>query len=337
MKNLIYIGNKSNNKNNTNLSSIDLLEPLLVESGYNVFSASNKKNIVARLFHMLWICMKYRNKVDYVLIDTYSTLNFYYAYFVSQLCRMLKLKYFPFLHGGNLPSRLKTSPRLSKAIFKNAYINVAPSLYTKANFDAFDYSNVLCIPNSIEIKNYPFKVRSFDKVNLLWVRSFSKIYNPLLAIKLLKALKDQNIEANLCMVGPENDGTLQKAKDLSLELNVDVTFTGKLSKQEWISLSKDYNIFISTTNFDNMPVSVMEAMALGLPVISTNVGGMPFLIKNDVDGVLVNPNNVNEFVNAILRLTNQPKKATQLALDARKKVERFDWSIVKHKWLSVLQ
>ena len=68
-----------------------------------------------------------------------------------------------------------------------------------------------------------------------------------------------------------------------------MNFTGKLSKQEWRDLSKDYNVFINTTNFDNTPVSVIEAMALGIPVVSTNVGGLPFLITDKVDGVLVEP------------------------------------------------
>ena len=131
MKSLLYIGNQFNNKGNQ--SSIDILGRLLGDEGYKVFSASKKKNVVIRLLHMLWACLVHRKKVDVVLIDTYSTLNFYYAFFVSQLCRILELKYIPILHGGNLPERLKRSPRLSKAIFNYAYINVAPSEYIKSN------------------------------------------------------------------------------------------------------------------------------------------------------------------------------------------------------------
>ena len=55
-----------------------------------------------------------------------------------------------------------------------------------------------------------------------------------------------------------------------------ITITGILRKAEWIELSKDYDVFINTTNVDNMPVSVIEAMALGMPIVSTNVGGIPF-------------------------------------------------------------
>ncbi|MCF7560304.1 glycosyltransferase family 4 protein [Sabulilitoribacter multivorans] len=319
------------------MSSIDVLAPLLSETNFKVISASHKKSIIIRLLHMLYTCFKYRKKADYVLIDTYSTLNFYYAFFVSQLCRILKLKYIPLLHGGNLPERLKTSPVLSKAIFNNAHINVAPSIFIKRKFEEFAVLNVINIPNSIELAKYPFKQRNYSKVKLLWVRSFSKIYNPLLAIRVLKMLKDDNLEAELCMVGPDGDGSFLEARELAKQSKVDVTFTGKLSKKEWISLSTNYNFFINTTNFDNMPVSVIEAMALGLPVISTNVGGMPFLIENGKEGVLIEPNSVESFVDAIKELHSTPDKANQIALSARKRVENFDWNIVKNQWIKLLQ
>ncbi|MDO5981682.1 glycosyltransferase family 4 protein [Flavivirga spongiicola] len=334
MKSLLYIGNQFNNKGNQ--SSIDILGLLFRGEGYKVFSASKKKNIVLRLCHMLWTCFKYKRKVDVVLIDTYSTLNFYYAFFVSQLCRLLKLRYIPILHGGNLPERLKKSPGLSKAIFNHAYKNVAPSEYMKSNFEDLGYLNIVCIPNSITLNNYTFQERPFDKVKLLWVRSLSKIYNPILAIKVLKALKDLNMNAELCMVGPDSDGSMQKVIDYAKELKVEVTFTGKLSKEEWIEKSKDYNIFINTTNFDNMPVSVIEAMALGLPIISTNVGGMPFLIEDGHTGILVEPDSVKAFIKAIKKLLNSPKESSIMALNARKTAEQLDWNVVKNQWFQVL-
>lgn len=337
MKCIIYIGNKSNHVRKSNLSSIDILTPLLTETGFKLFSVSKKKNIYLRLFDMLFTCFKYRNVVDYVLIDTYSTLNFYYAYFVSQLCRILKLKYIPILHGGNLPNRLKKTPKLSNAIFNNAFANVSPSKYIETEFKHLGYHNIVCIPNSIELKNYSFNKKSFKKVKLLWVRSFSKIYNPLLAIEVLKKLKDENIDTKLCMVGPDSDGSLVEARIYAKQLNVEVDFKGKLSKQEWISLSYNYNIFINTTNFDNMPVSVIEAMALGMPVVSTNIGGLPFLIDDKINGILVEPNSAEAFVNAIKELVLSPNKANEMALNARKHIEAFDWKIVKNQWVKLLR
>ncbi len=336
MKRILYIGNELSHSGKT-ATTIDTLSKLLETEGYIVHTASNKKNKLLRLLDMLLTIMKLFKEVDYVLIDTYSTQNFYYAYLCSCLCRMLKLKYIPILHGGNLPNRLKRNPKLSRTIFKGAYVNVAPSEYTKSKFEALGYENTTCIANAIEIENYPFEKKVLNAVKMLWVRSFSELYNPNLAIKTLYELKQKNVESSLCMVGPENDGTLEKAKDYAKSLDLDVTFTGKLSKKEWIALSVDCNVFINTTNFDNMPVSVMEAMALGLPVVSTNVGGMPFLIETNKDGVLIEPNDSTAFVNAILDLKEKPEKTLNLTIKARRKVEGYDWSFVKLKWHAILK
>ena len=333
MKKLLYIGNNLSNGNKTP-TTVETLGKLLVLEGFTVKTASSKSNKFLRLLDMLKAVILLKKEVDYVLIDTYSTSNFYYAYLVSQLCRVLRLKYIPILHGGNLQKRLKYSPKLSKALFNNAFKNVTPSEYLKAQFQDFDYHNLEVIPNTIELKNYTFKNRIFDKPKLLWVRSFAEIYNPLLAVEILKILKAEHIEASLCMVGPEKDGSLKLAKQFAEELGVEVT--GKLSKKEWIKLSEDYNIFINTTNFDNMPVSVIEAMALGLQVISTNVGGMPFLIKNKEEGILVEPNNAVLLAKSITHMVLKRFDTKAMTINARKKVEQFDWNIVKEKWITLL-
>jgi glycosyltransferase involved in cell wall biosynthesis len=220
-------------------------------------------------------------------------------------------------------------------LFNHAHCNIAPSLYLKEAFEARGYTNVRYIPNSIEISNYPFTTRRFDTPKLLWVRSFASLYNPQLAVQVLKALRDRGLEAELCMVGPDSDGTLAEVQALARRLDVKVTFTGKLTKAEWTALATDYNVFINTTNFDNTPVSVIEAMALGLPVVSTNVGGMPYLITHEVDGVLLPPKDVEAMVAAILHLFENPSKRALLIANARRKVEGFDWEVVKGMWRGV--
>jgi glycosyltransferase involved in cell wall biosynthesis len=101
-------------------------------------------------------------------------------------------------------------------------------------------------------------------------------------------------------------------------------------------LSVDYDIFINTTNFDNHPVSVIEAMALGLPVVTTNVGGVPFLVDDEENGLLVPPNQVDEFVKAVERLIETPELAERIAKNARQKVEAYDWETVKFQWFELI-
>ncbi len=336
MTHLVYIGNKLTNTGKT-ATTIDTLGCGLEQSGYKVTYASSYTNIVLRLIDMLWTVFKHRTTVDYVLIDTYSTLNFYYAYAVSAICRLLKLKYIPILHGGNLPERLKTSPKLSAAIFNNAYVNVSPSHYVKSSFERSGYTNIIVIPNSITIASYPFTPRRVAPIKMLWVRSFSKLYHPKLAVDVLHLLEKKGYKASLCMVGPDNDGSLEETKAYANTLGVSVTFTGKLSKPEWILLSEAYTVFINTTNFDNTPVSVIEAMALGLPIVSTNVGGMPFLIDHSTDGLLVPPNSPEAFVDAILKYKKDDTFCKAVIKNARTKAESFDWTTVKPLWKAALK
>ncbi len=337
MKNILYIGNKINNKH-SNPPSIHKFGLLLEREGYTLFYASSKTNKLFRLLEMLKTCFRYRAKIDFVLIDTYSTLNFFYAFFTSQLCRLLKLKYIPILHGGNLPKRLDNSSKFSRLIFSNSYLNVAPSNYLVEKFSARGYGAIL-IPNFLEIKDYKFLERNIVSPKLLYVRAFSKIYNPELAIKVLDKLIETYPNALLCMVGPEKDESLQLCKSLvkSLKIENRVEFTGILPKRQWHKKAIDFNIFINTTNFDNTPVSVMEAMALGLPIVSTNVGGMPYLISHKKDGLLVDKNDVNKMVNAVKYLIDNQEFTRQIAVNARYKVEQFNWEQVKKLWFNVLR
>jgi glycosyltransferase involved in cell wall biosynthesis len=336
MKNLLYIGNKLSIHGNT-ATSIETLGSYLENEGYNLTYASSKKNKIFRIIDMIWTTIKESRKTDYVLIDTYSTQNFWYAFIISQLCRILNLRYIVKLHGGNLPDRLDKNPFLSKVLFSNAYLISAPSDYLLNAFSKNFSKNLVYLPNAIEIKKYEFINRVIEVPKILWVRSFSSIYNPIMAIKVLDIIKDKYPLAELSMVGPDKENLIPECKKYAEERNLKVTFTGKLEKKEWHELSKGYNIFINTTHFDNMPVSVIEAMALGLPVISTNVGGIPYAIKHNVNGLLVNDNDAVAMAKEIQKLIENTEIRSNIVTLARLKVEDFDWSRVKKKWHEILR
>ena len=332
MNSLLYIGNKLS-KHGFTKTTIETLGGFFSEEGYKIKYASDKKNQILRFCDMATAVVKNRNKVDYVLIDTYSTSSFYYTLVVSQLCRFFKIKYIPILHGGNLPQRLEQNPKLCKMIFAHAYANVAPSRYLLSAFQEQRYTNVVFIPNTVDISSYPFiKEREMQTPKLLWVRSFAQLYNPKMAIDVLHQLHKTHPNAELCMVGPDKDGSLEDTRQYAEQLGVSVTFTGRLTKEAWVERSKNYNVFINTTNFDNTPVSVMEAISLGLPVVTTNVGGIPFLLENRKTALLVEPNASLQMTQAILDLMNNPQLRQTLIENGRSYVENFDWEVVKTKW-----
>ena len=333
-KKILYIGN-DNSARTGYVNTMETLSSLLTKEGYQITRSSTKINKVLRLLDMCWCTIKNSRSSDYIFIDTFSSLNFYFAFVISQLARLLSIKYIPILHGGNLPNRIKRSKRMSDMIFKNSYKNISPSNYLKKAFEEQGYK-VDHIPNVLEIDEYKFKKRESLRPKLLWVRAFKHLYNPLLAIEVANNLKKEFSEVQLCMIGPFIDDSFEKTQEKVKEYGMtdDVEYTGTLSKEAWIKRSEEFDVFINTTNFDNTPVSVMEAMALGLPVVSTNVGGMPFLIENNVDGILVEKENVEEMTNAIKKLFETD--AIALANRARSKAKSFGWEQVKVKWFEIL-
>lgn len=334
-KTLLYLGNMLS-KSGSNVTTIDTQTELFQREGISVYIASPKKNQALRLFDMLSAILKYRHKVDVVLIDTYSTLGFWFAYSSARLCQVLNIPYIPILHGGNLPERLKKSPELCQALFKNAKINIAPSAYLMHYFKKAGYSNLTYIPNTIEISKYKFQERVHLSPKLLWVRAFVDIYNPILALKVLEELQKTHPDAELSMVGPFKDETIDECRAYAEEKKLPVSFTGGMPKEEWLAYAKDFDVFINTTNVDNTPVSVIEAMALGLPVVSTNVGGLPFMLEHQTDALLVKPDSKEEMTSAIQSLLDSSELSQNITAAARAKVEKFDWEVVKHQWFEVL-
>lgn len=332
---LLYIGNKLS-KHGYTPTSIETLGLFFEKEGYTLLYASDKKNQLQRFLDMGWSVFKNRKKADYVLIDTYSTSSFWYVFMVSQLCRLLGLKYIPILRGGDLPQRLDKNPTLCQMIFNHSYRNVAPSGYLMDAFAKRNYPNLVFIPNTIEIKNYPFQNREITTPKLLWVRSFAWLYNPKMAVDVVKELQKDYPDASLCMVGPDKDGSLEATRQYANQQGVQVQFTGRLPKKEWIELSANYNLFINTTDFDNTPVSVMEALCLGLPVVTTNVGGIPFLLKDRENALLVEAKDTQAMVDAIKELINNPTLKNKIVANAHELGKSFDWEKVRGMWRGIL-
>lgn len=332
----IHIGNRLQRRNY--LSIVDHVGGRLVER-YDMILASTKDNKVLRLLDMAWHVIKYGPKSDFLIVDVFSAQNFYYALVVSQLCRLIGLPYVTNLQGGNLPWRLKNHKKLCKLIFNNATINVAPSHYLLTEFTNAGFK-VELIPNPVNIEKYQFKQRREITPKVLYVRAFKEIYNPPMAVEMLNLLLKKHPDAELTMFGPHLDDTYNRAKALVDKYNLHdkVKMPGSVSQEEWGKASEDFNVFINTTNFDNTPFSVIEGMALGLPIISTNVGGIPYLIQDGENGLLTEKQNPQMMADRISELVENPDLVEKLSKNGRAKVEELDWEKkVKHMWYEVTQ
>ena len=333
---ILYLGNYLTKHGFIPTFNEQLVERL--EEKYIVKKSSSQKYQLPRLLHMIYSILKFRKQTEIILIDVYSSRAFWYAYFCSRLAKWLKLSYITILRGGNMEWRLKKNPNAAKKIFLNSAENISPSKYLYNIFSEKRFP-VKYIPNSLILKNYPFKKREKFELKLFYLRSLHKVYNPVLAVEVLKKLIDKYSEAELCFVGPNKDNSSaeirKRAKQLGIEKHI--TVCGRLDKETWIKLSENYSFLINTTTIDNHPMSVIECMTLGLCVISTNAGGMPFLIDNNVDGVLVNQNDSEEFFNKISYIHEHADEGKKLTENARKKAEDFDWKKIKVEFFQVFE
>lgn len=337
---ILYFGNKLS-KHGYTPTTVENLGCLLQSEQLEVHTSSDKKNKLVRFLDMVIFFFRNRKEADAILIDTYSTLNFWYAVVIGRLASLYGIKYIPILHGGKLPERLDRSAAISHRLFMHSAVNVAPSAYLHEAFCKRGYLNTVIIPNFIDEGNYiPLYRYSIGTPRLLWVRSFSDIYNPQMAIHVLAEVRRIYPEASLLMIGGCNgeDECFRQTRLLanSLGLSNAVEFTGKLSKSEWITRSTECNVFINTTNADNTPVSVIEAMALGFPVVSTNVGGIPYIITDEENGLLVESGSVEAMAHSIVRVVKDSALCTRLSQTSVETSRKYSSIAVKESWLSLL-
>ncbi|APG61395.1 glycosyltransferase family 4 protein [Christiangramia salexigens] len=335
MKYILYIGNKLE-KHGASPTGVDTLPAHLMQEGYQVKAVSSFQNKFLRLADMLINIIRHSRSTELILIDTYSTSNFWYAVLCGYTSKFLNLPFIFILHGGNLEERFLNSDERILDLFRSARKNIVPSEFLKNRLHKFKFNNLVSIPNAIDLHLYPYKERKNVKPRILWVRAFDEVYRPELAIQVLEVLIRDNLDAELCMVGPEKNTDLQSLKILVREKDLPVRFCGKLSKTEWVDLSEEYDIFLNTTSIDNTPVSVIEAMALGMPVVSTNVGGIPYLIEDKTTGLLVERDEPEVMAAAIKLLVEQPELSHLISENSRAKAESFAWDKVKVLWRELL-
>ena len=120
---ILYVGNNLSKYGNTP-GTVETLGVLFEKENIEVIYAGHSLNKIKRLFEMCFSVIKNRNKIKYVLIDTYSTSAFWFAFSVGMISRILHIKYIPILHGGNLPERLKNSKYYSDLLFKNSFESI---------------------------------------------------------------------------------------------------------------------------------------------------------------------------------------------------------------------
>jgi glycosyltransferase involved in cell wall biosynthesis len=209
---------------------------------------------------------------------------------------------------------------------------VAPSQYLADAVKASGLSASI-IPNVIDLDNYSYRHRERVQPRLFWMRSFHPLYNPAMALKVTAGVRTDYPDATLVMAG-QDKGLQSKMQSLARELGIAgaVHFPGFLDGTGKAREGSAADIYLNTSHIDNMPVAILEAAAMGLPVVATRVGGLPYLVRHDENGLLVPDDDPPAMIDAIRRLLNEPGLAKRLSANGRVLAERSAWRTVRAQW-----
>ena len=306
----------------------------IIRGGGKVITTSRRRWRPLRLADMLRTIRRRRGEYDLAHVTVFSNRAFIYAECVVALLCVLGKRCTLGLHGGNLPVFAGHHPTRTRRLLNRSSVAVCPSRYLFEELNSFG-KELHLIPNALHIAKYSCKARRFPGRRLLWLRAFHAIYNPEMAIAMFSRVVDAIPDASMTMIGPDKgDGTLQATKKMAKDLGLleRISFPGAISKEDVPKVMTQHDVFVNTTNVDNTPVSIVEAMACGLPVVSTNVGGIPYLLEHGKTGLLVSPGDAGEMAGAVRRLLSEPQLAQDLGDNGRKLAESFDWNVVLPQW-----
>jgi glycosyltransferase involved in cell wall biosynthesis len=315
----------------------DLAERLR-QAEYDLVTVSAYHNWLLRSAHMLTMTILRRHDYKVSVVDLYSGRAFLWAESVCRALRMIGKNYVLTMRGGNLPLFARRWPNRVRRLLGSAAAVTSPSDYLLEQMKPYR-DGLHLLPNPLDVGIYKFRLRSQPQPKLMWLRAFHEVYNPALAPKVVASLAREFPGTHLTMLGPEKgDGSLQRTQQVAAGLGVAkrMMLPGGVFKAdvpEWLNQG---DIFLNTTNVDNTPISVLEAMACGLCVVSTNAGGIPYLLEHERNALLVPPNDPEAMAAAVHRVLTEPSLAQGLSINARKKVEQFDWSIILPQWESLL-
>ncbi|KAB2945332.1 MAG: 1,2-diacylglycerol 3-glucosyltransferase [Candidatus Methanoperedens nitroreducens] len=250
-----------------------------------------------------------------------------------------KIPYIITSHGsdvpGHNPNRFSIQHELLKPfwrkIVQNAECVVTPSKYLKDMIlKNVDTDNVTVIPNGFDIGSFNFDPKKKEKKILLVSRLFEfKGFQ-----YFLDAIEDMDIdyEINIVGEGPYKEALVQKAKDLKVKVN----FIGWLDNKS-VELKKLYetsSIFVFPSTAENFPTVLLEAMAAGCAIITTDVCGCPEVVGDSA--LVVRPNSSENIRNALNKLISNDRLFNEFGNKARQRLEeKFNWKKVAKQYENI--
>ncbi len=311
---------------------VELLSDCLLKEGFRttIFNSGSSLFRPFLIFKLLLIARNY----DIIHSHGCSYFGGFYPIILGTLTgKILRRKVIVTYHGGAAKKFFNQYPMVIKFFLKLADHITVPSQFLSKIFVEHGL-NTIILPNTLKIRNSKFRLRTRIKPLLIVTRKLEKIYNINCAIRAFELIKQKYQNSQLFIVG---DGAeINNLKDQVSQMNIkDVYFKGRIKNDQIYNELDKADIFLNPTTEDNMPISVLEALACGLPVISTNVGGIKYLIQDKINGLLVDNNDHAAMADRVEQLIHDYFFAKELIINGSKVAYNYCWDNVRHNLYAI--
>ncbi len=232
---------------------------------------------------------------------------------------------------GEAPDHLRRS-WIARALLRHAGMNVVPSRFLRDVLASFGIPATI-VANTIDLSRFSYRERRPLRPRLLSTRNFEPLYNVACTLRAFARVQQRYPDATLVLVGAGSLEPRLRAQAAALKLR-DVTFAGTVPPADIARYYADADIYVQTPSIDNMPGSLIEAFGSGLPVVATNVGGVPAILTDATHGLLAPEDDDEAVAERVCRLLENPDDARTLAAAARATCEAYRWPEVREGWLA---
>jgi L-malate glycosyltransferase len=210
---------------------------------------------------------------------------------------------------------------------------IVPSGYLVDVFKEFGV-RAQAVSNIVDLDEFHYRLRHPLRARLLCPRGFYPYYSVDRVVRAFAQVQKHLPAAQLCLLGegPLKSQIVEMVEDLGLS---GVEFAGVVSRKMIGHFYDRSDIFINASWLDNAPVSILEAFASGMPVVTTAPEGIRYIVEHERTGLLCDPGDWQALAENVARLMRDPDLASRLARHAFEESERYRWQAVRAQWLDV--
>ena len=236
-------------------------------------------------------------------------------------------------HSGEADDHLANWGALVHPWLRLAHHIVVPSEYLREVFGRYGHTAHV-IPNVVDLSRFAYRTRRPLRPHLLSTRNLEPHYRVDVIIQAYARLKPRVPEATLTIAGYGSEEARLRLLVKSTGLP-DVRFIGRVEPEDMPRVYDDADIFLNASVVDNQPVSILEAFAAGLPVVSTPTGDIGALVRHHDTGLLVPPFDPGAIASAVEWLLAHPDRAGDFAQRAHASTARYTWPAVREAWAAM--